>query len=78
MSQITLRLPDSLHKKAKEMATKDHVSLNTMITVALAEKLSVLENTNVLEERSKLGANISFEDAFGMVPDNEPDEIDKL
>ena len=38
MSQVTLRLPDSLHKRAKLLAQEDHVSLNTMITVALARK----------------------------------------
>ncbi|WP_145019447.1 toxin-antitoxin system HicB family antitoxin [Geobacter argillaceus] len=28
MSAINVRLPDSLHKMAKEVATQDHISLN--------------------------------------------------
>ena len=51
MSQVTLRLPDSLHKRAKLLAQEDHVSLNTMITVALAEKVSILDKAR--SERSQ-------------------------
>ena len=42
MSTLTLRLPDSLHEKARVLAERDHVSVNQMITTALAEKISAL------------------------------------
>jgi predicted transcriptional regulator len=78
MSQMTLRLPDSLHRRAKLLAQQDHVSLNTMITVALAEKISILSNENPLEERAKRGSQLKFEDVMSAVPDVEPPDYDKL
>jgi hypothetical protein len=42
VSTISLRLPESLHKQARELAKKDNVSINQLITTALAEKLSAL------------------------------------
>ena len=39
MSTISLRLPDSLHAKVRELAEKEHVSINQLITLAVAEKV---------------------------------------
>ncbi|NLE11602.1 MAG: toxin-antitoxin system HicB family antitoxin, partial [Actinobacteria bacterium] len=38
MSTISLRLPDSLHKRVRELAKSEHVSINQFIATALAEK----------------------------------------
>ena len=40
MSTISLRIPESLHKGAKELARQEGVSMNQLITTALAEKMS--------------------------------------
>ena len=42
MSQVALRLPDSLHQYAKQMAARDDASLNQFIVTAVAEKISAL------------------------------------
>jgi predicted HicB family RNase H-like nuclease len=42
MSQFALRISDSLHGYAKEMAQADHTSLNQFIVTAVAEKISAL------------------------------------
>ena len=78
MSQVTLRLPDSLHKRAKKLAQDDNVSLNTMITVALAEKISILESQNTLKERAKRGRELNFKDIMSVVPDVNPSDCDNL
>ena len=39
MSQFALRLPNSLHGYAKEVAQQDQTSLNQFIVTAVAEKL---------------------------------------
>ena len=36
MSTISLRLPASLHKSVRELAKKEDVSINQLITTALA------------------------------------------
>lgn len=78
MSAINLRLPDSLHKMAKEVASQDHVSLNQFITSAIAEKISALTTESYLEERAKRGSQAKFRQALAKVPDLEPEEFDRL
>jgi len=38
MSAISLRLPESLYEAVRELAERDHVSINQFITLALAER----------------------------------------
>lgn len=54
MSAINARLPDSLHKMAKEVATQDHILLNQFITSAIAEKISALTTEGEEHEGSSL------------------------
>ncbi len=42
MSTISLRLPESLHERVRAVAEREGVSINQLITIALAEKLSAL------------------------------------
>ena len=76
MSTISLRLPDSLHGTARELAKKDHVSINQFIATALAEKISALITSEYLEERAKRGSRKKFERAMAKVADVEPEEHD--
>jgi uncharacterized protein (DUF1778 family) len=78
MSAINLRLPDSLHKMAKEVASQDHISLNQFITSAIAEKISALTTESYLEERAKRGSQAKFRKALAKVPDVEPESIDRM
>lgn len=56
MSNLSVRLPDSLHNAVKELAEKDHVSINQFIAIAVAEKVSALTTEEYLEERAKNGS----------------------
>jgi hypothetical protein len=56
MSTISLRLPASLHKQVRKLAEKENVSINQLITLALAEKLSALMTEEYLEERAGRGS----------------------
>jgi hypothetical protein len=78
MSTISLRIPDSLHQKVRELAKRDNVSINQFITLALAEKISVLDTETYLADRAKRGSRQKFEAALAQVPDVEPDEADRL
>ena len=40
MSAISLRLPDSLHSRARLLSRRDHVSINQFVATAVAEKIS--------------------------------------
>lgn len=76
MSTISLRLPESLHNKVRELAKAEDVSINQLITTALAEKMSALMTVDYLEERAARGDRTRFERAMGKVKDIDPDGDD--
>jgi len=76
MSAISLRLPDSLHKKVRELAKRENVSINQMITLALAEKISAMMTEEYLGERSSRASREKFDRALSRVPDIEQGEED--
>ncbi|MCX7011402.1 MAG: DUF6290 family protein [Candidatus Sumerlaeota bacterium] len=78
MSTLSLRLPDSLHETAKTLAKKEHVSVNQLITTAVAEKISALMTEDYLEQRARRGKRKDFEAVLAKVADAEPDEADRL
>ena len=60
MSAVSIRLPDSLHKRVRGIAQRDKVSINQFITLAVAEKLSALETENYLGNRAKGASKAKF------------------
>jgi hypothetical protein len=74
MSTISLRLPESLHKSVRELARKEDISINQLITTALAEKLSALMTVEYLDERAKRGSRRKFERAMAKVRNVKPEE----
>ena len=51
MSTLSLRLPESLHELAREVAREEDISINQLITLALAEKLSALKTDEYFKQR---------------------------
>jgi hypothetical protein len=78
MSATSVRLPESLHRKVKELAARDNVSMNQPITVALAERLSALETEDYLAERAGRATKAEFGRALKAVPDVEPEPYDRV
>lgn len=78
MNTLSVRLPDSLHKKMKELAEKEGVSMNQFITLAVSEKMSALLTVDYLKERAEKASRKKFEDIMDQVPDVGPEEFDKL
>lgn len=56
MSQVALRLPNSLHQYAKQLAAQDDASLNQFIVTAVAEKISALNTEAFFQARGKLSS----------------------
>jgi hypothetical protein len=78
MSALSLRLPNSLHERARELARREGISINQLVSAALAEKMSALLTEDYLEARARRGSRERFEAALAQVPDIEPDEEDRL
>jgi len=54
MSTLSVKLPDSLHKKIKEIAKEDGFSINQFISSAAAEKVSAIMTVDFLKKEAKL------------------------
>lgn len=79
MTAVTLRLPESLHNRARELAKEDGVSMNQFIMLALAEKVATLNAESYLQERAERGSREKFLAALAKVPNiDPPDERDRL
>ena len=78
MSTISLRLPESLHKQVRELASQEGISINQFAATAIAEKLSALMTSSYLEQRAARGDRKLFEQAMAQVSDAPPDDQDRL
>jgi hypothetical protein len=78
MSALSLRLPESLHKAAKVLAKKEHISINQLIMLALAEKIAALDTVDYLNERAKKGSRAKYLNVLKKASNVKPDNQDKL
>ena len=78
MTTLSIRLPDYLHHSIRDLAKKEGVSINQIITLAIAEKLSALQTEDYLGKRAKKGSERKFRAILGKVQDTEPEESDKV
>ncbi|MCG3153667.1 MAG: hypothetical protein DKINENOH_00257 [bacterium] len=78
MNTISLRLPDSLHKRIQELADHDQVSIDQFVISAIAEKISAFMTKDYLDERAKRASKEKFELAMAKVPEVEPEEDDRI
>lgn len=78
MSTMSLRLPDYLHKSAAQLAKREHISVNQLITTALAEKLSALATEDYLDALAAKGSQEAFDRVMAKVKDRPPLPGDEL
>jgi uncharacterized protein (DUF1778 family) len=78
MSSLSLRLPDSLHRKIRQLAEQDDISINQFIATAVAEKAAALLTVEYLEERGRQADPKLVDRILRRVPDVPPDPGDEL
>lgn len=78
MATLSLRLPESVHRKLAELARSEGVSLNQLISSAAAEKLAALMTEEYLAERAQRASKTKFNAALSRVPKAKPLEGDEL
>ncbi len=76
MSTISLRLPESLHKKARDLAKKENTSINQLVASALAEKISALMTEEYITNRANRASKTKFEKALKKIPEAPADTSD--
>ena len=78
MSTLSLRIPNSLHRELRDLAERDGVSINQMISATVGEKVASLKTLDYLRERARRGSRQLFDAVLAKVPDVEPEEFDRL
>jgi hypothetical protein len=78
MAVLSLRLPESLHRRVRAMAKQEGISMNQFVALALAEKVSALDTVDYLRQRAARADVTDFDRVLDMVPDIEPDAHDRL
>lgn len=78
MSTLSLRIPDSLHERIRELAHQEGISINQFITTAAAEKMAALLTVEYLRARAETGDKRLFLEALARVPDVAPFPGDEL
>ena len=72
MTALTIRLPDSVHRKIKELAAQDGVSVNQFIASAAAEKMASMLPLAYLRAEAELGRREDYLAVLDKVPDVAP------
>jgi predicted transcriptional regulator len=74
MSALTVRLPDSLHEKVRELAEQEGISMNQLVMLAVSEKITRLDADAQfahLDALERLGETVAEE------KDMSPDDLMK-
>lgn len=69
MTALTIRLPNSVHAKIRELAARDEISVNQFIASAAAEKLAAVLTLEFLREEAAQGQRPAFDRYLRAVPD---------
>lgn len=78
MSTLSLRIPDSLHSKIRDLAAEEGISINQFIATAAAEKMASLMTVDYLRERAERGDRAAFDAVLSAVPDVPPLPHDEI
>ncbi len=78
MSVLSLRLPNSMHDQVRDMATKEDISINQFILLAISEKLASIDTAEYLKQRAARGSREKLLAVLSKAPDIEPEAADRL
>ena len=67
-----------MHEAVKLMAKKEGISINQLISSAVAEKIAAQQTEHYLMQRAKQGNEARFLEAMSKLPDIEADEKDRF
>jgi HicB family len=78
MSTLSIRLPNSLHRQLRDLAEREGVSMNQLISAAVGEKLASLLTLDYLRNRGTQGKRSAYDRVLRRVRDVPPEEGDAL
>ena len=78
MGALSLRLPESIHRHIREIAKMEGVSINQLISSAIAEKISAIMTEEYLKTRAERADLNDMKAILNKVADRKPLEGDEL
>ena len=72
MTTIQAQVPDPLAKQVEELAEQEKVSVDQLVSIALAYQVSAWRNRDAVSERAKRGSWEKFDRAMAKVRDVPP------
>ena len=68
MTALTVRLPNSVHDKVRELAKRDEISVNQFIAAAVSEKMASVMTLDYLKLEAAKGSRRDFDRFMNLVP----------
>jgi hypothetical protein len=78
MSRISVHIAESVLEQAADLASRDGISVDELVSTAVAEKVATLKTVDYLKERAKRGSRDKLLAVLAKAPDVEPEERDRL
>ncbi len=77
MTALTVRLPNSVHQKIKQLALREGISVNQFIACAVSEKMASVLTLDFLKSEAAKGNRSDFIDYLSKVQDATTQVTDK-
>ncbi len=78
MKTIEAQIPEPVLKQAQELADRERIPLEQIISLAVTQAVGVWSNESYMALRAKRASREKCLDALREVPDVEPQEYDRL
>lgn len=78
MTKIESRIPDALFAQAKQLAERENISLDQLVTIALTAQVSAWMTQDYLETRAARGDWQRAREVLAKAPDTQPPAHDAL
>ncbi|MDP3577777.1 toxin-antitoxin system HicB family antitoxin [Methyloversatilis sp.] len=69
MTALTVRLPNSVHQKVRELAERDDISVNQFIAAAVSEKMASVMTLDYLKSEATKANRSDFDRFMRLAPD---------
>ena len=78
MTTIEAKIPEPVLKQARELAEREKIPLEQLISLAVTQSVGVWCNESYIASRAKHASREKFLEALKEVPDSEPPDFDRL
>lgn len=78
MTTIHAEVHDAIYKQAVEMAEQEQMTVERLVSLALAQALGAWRSESLIAERAKRGNREKFLAVLAKAPEEQPPEHDRL